>query len=577
MRLLKTKATGHVYLGDLAAAERTGTGLVEASHGSDDPAVMVSALVFQSQTSFYRGRLAKALEYAEDATRRAAAVPVALYLRRPRIPALWLATVLTATDRLADAPQVLREGQREAEALGLGWSLPHWHAARACALLEQGALDDAAVEAEAGLAVADELEITLSSPQARAVLALVELRRGDIAKAKDHLAVAPTGVGAHTQRYGPWVSLARACPADAEGEAGAAAVALAECFGTGEPARLLVLTPSHWPTVVRTALLGEHPALAEAVCGALLDLTAEDGSRHITGAVRAHVDGLLHRDAGALEPTPRTTVSAAPCRCGTRAGPRPITLHSRRPSTRTRSPRRRERGHHEVAAVRRLVRHQLYDGLLRQRETQTPALGTTNRLVAETLYDTRGFAWKSYAAYYADGTPSKTLVKGADNQVPAATENVYDGMGRVTDTIARTYGDEKWRTKTVYEGDRTTVIPPKGGTATQVVTDACGRTTNRLEYTNAARTASQETTYGYGKWDEPIRVTDPAGNTWNYAFDARGQQTRPHPGPVPAQGLALLPARAGMVPHRAAHDLLDSPAPRACGDGPISSSTHRSF
>ncbi|MFE3164056.1 helix-turn-helix transcriptional regulator [Streptomyces sp. NPDC059224] len=299
VRLLKTKATGHVYLGDIAAAERTGTGLVEASHGSDDPAVVVSALIFQSQTCFYRGRLARALELAEEATRRAGTVPVALYLRPPRIAALWLATVLTVTDRIADAQQVLREGQREAEALGLGWSLPHWHATRACALLEQGALDDAAVEAEASLAVADELEITLSSPQARAVLALVELRRGDLAKAKVHLAAAPTG--AHTQRYGPWVSLARACLADAEGDAGASAVALAECFGTGEPACLLVLTPSHWPTVVRTALRGEHQALAEAVCGALLDLTAEDGSRQITGAVRAHVDGLLHHDAGALE------------------------------------------------------------------------------------------------------------------------------------------------------------------------------------------------------------------------------------------------------------------------------------
>ncbi|MEU9379574.1 AAA family ATPase [Streptomyces sp. NPDC048279] len=299
VRLLKTKATGHVYLGDIAAAERTGTGLVEASHGSDDPAVVVSALIFQSQTCFYRGRLARALELAEEATRRAGTVPVALYLRPPRIAALWLATVLTDTDRIAETERTLREGQREAEALGLGWSLPHWHAARACALLEQGALDDAAVEAEASLAVAGELEITLPDPQSRAVLALVELRRGDLAKAKVHLAAAPTG--AHTQRYGPWVSLARACLADAEGDAGASAVALAECFGTGEPACLLVLTPSHWPTVVRTALRGEHPALAEAVCGALLDLTAEDGSRHITGAVRAHVDGLLHHDAGALE------------------------------------------------------------------------------------------------------------------------------------------------------------------------------------------------------------------------------------------------------------------------------------
>ncbi|MFF4148289.1 RHS repeat domain-containing protein [Streptomyces sp. NPDC001698] len=169
--------------------------------------------------------------------------------------------------------------------------------------------------------------------------------------------------------------------------------------------------------------------------------------------------------------------------------------------------------------------YQIYDGLLRERETQSPAIGTSNRIVTETLYDTRGYAWKSYAAYYTNGAPSASLVKAADNTVPAMTENVYDGLGRVTDAIAYTWGDGKYRTKTMYDGDRTTVVPPKGGTATTVITDARGRTTDRLEYTDATRTTSQKTHYTYGKWDEPLSVTDPAGNAWSYAFDARGQQT----------------------------------------------------
>jgi DNA-binding NarL/FixJ family response regulator len=301
VRLLKTKATGHVYLGDITAAEQTGPWLVEASYRSHDPAVVVSAMVFQSQTSFYRGRLARALELAEEATQRAGTQSAALYLRPPRIPALWLATVLTATDRLADTERVLREGQREAEALGLGWSLPHWHAARACALLEQGALDDAAVEAEASLMVAGELEITLPNPQARSVLALVEIRRGDLAKAKDHLRAAETGSGTNTrQRYGPWVSLARAGLADAEGEDGEAAAALSASFQSREPTRLLAVPPSHWPGIVRIALRDKDPSLAQAVSGALRSLTAQDESGKIIGAVRTHVDGLLHRDPRAL-------------------------------------------------------------------------------------------------------------------------------------------------------------------------------------------------------------------------------------------------------------------------------------
>ncbi|WEH30589.1 hypothetical protein [Streptomyces sp. AM 3-1-1] len=49
--------------------------------------------------------------------------------------------------------------------------------------------------------------------------------------------------------------------------------------------------------------------------------------------------------------------------------------------------------------------YEILDGLLRSRETQAPAYGTKNRLITETLYDTRGNAYKSYDSYYADGAP----------------------------------------------------------------------------------------------------------------------------------------------------------------------------
>ncbi|GAA3805860.1 helix-turn-helix transcriptional regulator [Streptomyces chiangmaiensis] len=301
IRLLKTKATGHVYLGDITAAEQTDMGLVEAAYRSNDPALVVSAMVFQSQTFFYRGRIARALELAEEATGRAGEESDVLYLRPPRIPALWLAMVLTATDRLADTERILREGQREAEALGLGWSLPHWHAGRACALLERGALDDAAVEAEASLTVADELEITQPYPQVRSVLALVEIRRGDLTKARSHLRAAENGSGTIAQRYAPWVSLARACLTDAEGRDATAAVTFTGSFAGREPTRLLAVPPSQWPEIVRVALHGEDPSVAQAVSGALRSLTAQDDSQQIIRAVRAHVDGLLHDDRRALE------------------------------------------------------------------------------------------------------------------------------------------------------------------------------------------------------------------------------------------------------------------------------------
>ncbi|WP_309228132.1 RHS repeat domain-containing protein [Streptomyces lunaelactis] len=169
----------------------------------------------------------------------------------------------------------------------------------------------------------------------------------------------------------------------------------------------------------------------------------------------------------------------------------------------------------------------LYDGMLRERQTQAPAIGTQHSVVTETHYDTRGWASKAYAAYYAAVAPSATLFTAkAINEVPAATENDYDGLGHITAAKSLKFGDEQWRTTTAYDGDRVTVIPPKGGTATTTIRDAQGRPNELLQYTNAERSASQKTTYNYGKYDEPETVTDPAGNTWTYTFDNRGQQTK---------------------------------------------------
>ncbi|MFF0425913.1 RHS repeat domain-containing protein [Streptomyces sp. NPDC004520] len=168
----------------------------------------------------------------------------------------------------------------------------------------------------------------------------------------------------------------------------------------------------------------------------------------------------------------------------------------------------------------------LYDGLLRERQSQTSAVGTQYALMSETRYDSRGWVWKSFAPYYADVAPSTTLYTAKEqNQVDNVTENLYDGLGRVTDAVSLFRGDEKWRTTTEYGGDRVTVTPPKGGTATTTVTDVQGRTTELIQYAGAGKTQPQSTTYTYGKFDEPTAVTDPAGDTWTYTYDNRGQKT----------------------------------------------------
>ncbi|MFP8887588.1 RHS repeat domain-containing protein [Streptomyces mangrovi] len=171
--------------------------------------------------------------------------------------------------------------------------------------------------------------------------------------------------------------------------------------------------------------------------------------------------------------------------------------------------------------------HTFYDGLLRERETQSPAAGVTNgKVVTEKLYDTLGRVWKNYSPYYASGAPSTTLVTGDDTKVPAATETRFDGAGRPVAAIYLKFGDETKRTTTTYTGDRTTVVPPAGGTAQTTVTDALGRVIERLSYTNADRTTYVKATYAYDQRGELNKMTDAAGNTWTWNFDARGRQTK---------------------------------------------------
>ncbi|MFJ4418666.1 RHS repeat domain-containing protein [Streptomyces sp. NPDC088925] len=169
--------------------------------------------------------------------------------------------------------------------------------------------------------------------------------------------------------------------------------------------------------------------------------------------------------------------------------------------------------------------YEIYDGLLRERQTQVASGSGSGRVLTETQYDSRGLEWKSFDDYYATGDAEGNLVAGDDTKSPAVARTVFDGVGRPTDIIAMKYGTETRRTKLVYEGNHTTEIPPTGGTASTTVTDALGRTTEVVEYTNAARTASQSVAYAYDARGQLQKVTDPAGNVRTYSYDSRGRET----------------------------------------------------
>jgi RHS repeat-associated protein len=177
------------------------------------------------------------------------------------------------------------------------------------------------------------------------------------------------------------------------------------------------------------------------------------------------------------------------------------------------------------------VSYDLYDGMLRQRQTQTPALGG-GRILSDNFYDSRGNEVKVNSAYYNTDPPSAALLGVLDNAVPNQTVTEFDDLGRVTETIMKIRDVEQWRTKTRYGGDNTYTTPPQGGVATSVIKNAKGQVTQRRQYhvpspsgVYGAGATFDPTSFAYDAKGALAKVTDVQGNEWKYEYDVLGRKT----------------------------------------------------
>ncbi|WP_329391431.1 hypothetical protein OG625_40190 (plasmid) [Streptomyces sp. NBC_01351] len=151
------------------------------------------------------------------------------------------------------------------------------------------------------------------------------------------------------------------------------------------------------------------------------------------------------------------------------------------------------------------------------------------RLITDTWFDSHGRAVKTNNTYVnADSAPVKTRFIADENMVPATNTTLHDGLGRTVANVFSSKAQEQWRTITAYPGvDRTDTTPPKGDSATSVLTDAQGRTVERRKYKSPTPTGEYDTTrYAYNTDGKLTRITDPAGNIWTYDYDLHGRQIR---------------------------------------------------
>jgi len=189
---------------------------------------------------------------------------------------------------------------------------------------------------------------------------------------------------------------------------------------------------------------------------------------------------------------------------------------------------------------------QIYDALLRPRQTQTQAVSNVaGRIITDTIYDTHGWVVKTNTNYYdKTSNPDATLESTADNQVAQQTLTSYDGLGRAVEVQSK----DNTATPVVdnisyaeYTGDKTITVPPTGGVAQASVTDALGRATELDQYTTAPTVTTavqggfttvavtggntQATTYGYNTHGLASTTTDANGDTWSTGYDFLGEAT----------------------------------------------------
>ena len=189
----------------------------------------------------------------------------------------------------------------------------------------------------------------------------------------------------------------------------------------------------------------------------------------------------------------------------------------------------------------------ILDSLGRTRQTQTDT-AQGGRLDTDEFYDSRGWVYKKNNPYWDDSgttppTPSLStpLTTPADGAVPNQDEYVFNGLGQAVQDISRQSANTVSVTTTVYNGDRTTVIPPAGGVIKSTVTDPLGRSSETDEYTAAptlvtpANTftgtwyvtggTTTATSYGYDGHGNQATITDAAGNSWTSVYNLLGQVT----------------------------------------------------
>ncbi|WP_433047513.1 helix-turn-helix transcriptional regulator [Dactylosporangium sp. CS-033363] len=307
-KLHAIRAHARFYHRDLPGADADGEAATAAGLAAGEYAASVFGLTGRSLVAQAQGRLDDAFGHAEHATGIADKVRGDAAHRHPRI---WLGDAQAALDRFDEAEETYARGRRESERLGTAWSTPLWHYYHAALLTARGKLDDAAAEAEAGVAVALNLAAYALAVPLLGQLTRLAVLQGDLPQAQAHLAHMhrrmAAGIScAPEDMYWPEGVLQEAVA----GPEAALTVLSGVVDALPERPVLIAQDPTSAPALVHIAVRADDLPRARTVVAAARALAARNTGILSLAAAADHAEGVLTGDPwllrGAVERFRRT-------------------------------------------------------------------------------------------------------------------------------------------------------------------------------------------------------------------------------------------------------------------------------
>ena len=287
---------------------------VLAAPGQHDGHAAAAARLTRAVLAWDSGQISDALDLLRGAARHSTRTcPDARHARL----LLALAAALVDLRQLGEAEDILRAADNpalESIPAQAGLSI-----LRARIHLAAGRLADAAADGQAALATARALGAHGYAATAHTVLSVIELRRGDIAAATQHLTARPAGDPQFADLYArAETTTAQAQITEArEGPAAALSHLRQLCADLEGRPGLLVGDPALAPWVARTALAAGDSGLAACAARAAQELADAHPGFPALAAAAAHSQGLARPDPARLaqaatqHPDPWARASAA--------------------------------------------------------------------------------------------------------------------------------------------------------------------------------------------------------------------------------------------------------------------------